>query len=112
MARWINPSRDRLCRRFGLLSDEAFGVSAEGAIKRGLTGGMDSVDLAVVHLVGRRQADAGMVMVLIVPLEEAATERLGVLDAAEALRKLRLIFHGFEVAFRERVVIGGVRPAV
>ena len=51
MARWINPSRDRLCRRFGLLSDEAFGVSAEGAIERGLTGGMDSVDLAVVHLV-------------------------------------------------------------
>src|SRR5664279_1448372 len=53
-----------------------------------------------------------MVMVLIVPIEEAAAERLGVLDAAEALRKLRLVFHGFEVALRERIVIGGVRPAV
>src|SRR5450756_674324 len=53
-----------------------------------------------------------MVMILIVPIEEAAAERFGVLDATEALRKLRLVFHGFEVAFRERIVIGGVRPAV
>ena len=95
VARWINPSRDRLCRRFGLLSDEAFGVSAEGAVKGDLAGGVDLVGLTVVHLVGRHQADAGMVMVLIVPIEEAATERLGVLDAAEALRKLRLIFPWF-----------------
>ena len=51
-------------------------------------------------------------MLLIVPIEEAAAERLGVLDTAEALRELRLVFHGFEVAFRERIVVGGVRPAV
>jgi hypothetical protein len=74
--------------------------------------GVDLVGLTVVHLVGRHQADAGMVVVLIVPIEEAAAERLGVLDTAETLRKLRLVFHGFEVAFRERIVIGGVRPAV
>src|SRR5674476_632448 len=55
---------------------------------------------------------ASMVVVLIVPCEEAAAERFGVLNAAETLRKLRLVFHGFEVAFRERVVIGCVRPAV
>ena len=77
-----------------------------------LPGGMDLVGQTVMHLVGRHQADASMVMVLIVPVEEAATEGLCVLDAAEALRELRLIFHGFEVAFRERVVVGGVRPAV
>src|ERR1700692_1937464 len=53
-----------------------------------------------------------MMMVLVVPIEETATEGLGVLDAAEALRKLRLIFHGLEVAFRERIVVGSVRPAV
>ena len=113
LAAWrIDPSDDRLCRRFGLLSDEAFGVSAEGTIEGYLPGGMDLVGQTVMHLVGRHQADASMVMVLIVPIEEAATEGLCVLDAAEALRKLRLIFHGFEVAFRERVVVGGVRPAV
>ena len=95
-----------------MLSDEALGGFAEGAIERDLTSGMDLVGLTIVHLVGRHQADAGVVMVLIVPIEEAAAERFGVLDATEALRKLRLVFHGFEVAFRERIVIGGVRPAV
>ena len=45
---------------------------------------MDCVGLTVMHLIGRHQADAGMVMLLIVPIEEAAAERLGILDAAEA----------------------------
>ena len=77
-----------------------------------MAGGVDLVGLTVVHLVGRHQADAGMVMILIVPIKEATAERLGILNTTETLRKLRLVFHGFEVAFRERIVIGGVRPAV
>jgi hypothetical protein len=32
-----------------------------------LTSGVDLVGLTIVHLVGRHQADAGVVMVLIVP---------------------------------------------
>jgi hypothetical protein len=44
------------------LSDKAFGVSAGGAVGCGLAGSMDLVGLTVVHLVGRHQADAGMVM--------------------------------------------------
>ena len=66
---------------------------------------MDGIDLAVVHLVGRHQADAGMVVLLVVPIEEAAAEASGVLDAAEALGEPRLILQGLEVAFGERVVI-------
>ena len=72
-----------------------------------MAGGVDLVGLTVVHLVGRHQADAGMVMILIVPIKEAAAEPLGILNTTETLRKLRLVFHGFEVAFRERIVIGG-----
>ena len=53
-----------------------------------------------------------MVMVLVVPGEEAAAEVLGILDAAEALGELGLVFQGLEVGFRERVVVGGVGPAV
>jgi hypothetical protein len=44
----IDPGRDR----FGLLSDEAFGVSAEGAVERDLAGSVDLIGLTVVHLVG------------------------------------------------------------
>ena len=40
----------------------------------------------------RRQADASMMMILIIPIEEDAAERLCVLDAAEPARKLGLIF--------------------
>ena len=57
-----------------------------------LTGCVDLVGLTVVHLIWRHQADASMVVILIIPIEEAAAEGLRVLDAAEPLRKPRLIF--------------------
>jgi hypothetical protein len=42
LAAWrIDPSPDRLCRRLGFLSDEAFGVFAESAVERDLAGGVD-----------------------------------------------------------------------
>ena len=77
-----------------------------------LSGGVDIVGLAVVDLVRGHEAEAGMVMVLVVPGEEAAAEVLGILNAAEALGELGLVFQGLEVGFGERVVVGGVGPAV
>jgi hypothetical protein len=53
-----------------------------------------------------------MVVILIVPIEKPAAEVLRDLDAPEPLRKSRLVFQGFEVAFGKRVVIGRVRPVV
>ena len=110
--RWIDPGGGWLCRGLGRVCDEAFRGSAIGAAEGVQAGGVDSVGLAEMDLVGRHQADAGMVMLAVVPIEEIAAERLGILDAAEALGKLRLIFYGFEVAFRERIIVRGVRPAV
>ena len=65
-----------------------------------------------MDLIGRHEADSGMMVILIVPVEKAPAECLGVLDTAETLGELRLVFEGLEVAFRERVVVGGVGPAV
>ena len=65
-----------------------------------------------MHLVRGHQADAGVMMVLVVPVEEAAAEAPGVLDAAEALWEAWLIFQGLEVALGERVVVGCVRSVV
>jgi hypothetical protein len=59
--RWIDPSCDRFGGRLWLLSNEAFWVSAEGAVECDLAGGVDLVGLTVMDLVGRHQADAGMV---------------------------------------------------
>jgi hypothetical protein len=61
---------------------------AECAVECDLAGGVDLVGLTVVHLVGRHQADTGMVMILIVPIKEAAAERLGVLNTTETLKWL------------------------
>ena len=52
-----------------------------------------------------------MMVVTVVPGEELPAEDLGVLDAAEPFWKLRRIFQGFEVAFREGIVVGCVKPA-
>ena len=65
-----------------------------------------------MDLIGCHQAETGMVVVLVVPSEEAAAEVPGILGAAEATGKFRLIFQSLEVSFRERVVIGCMGPAV
>ncbi len=110
--RWIDPHGGGFSRWLGRLLDEAFGIGAEGVIEGPLSGGVDIVGLAVVDLVGRHETDPGMVVVLIVPGEEAAAEVLGVLNAAEARGEFGLVFEGLEVGFGERVVVGGVWPAM
>src|SRR5271157_5661399 len=92
--------------------DESLGIFTECLIKRDLAGHMNGVDLAIMHLVGGHQTDPGMVMVLVVPVEELAAEASGVLDTAEASWEARLILQGLEVAFRERVVVGRVRAVM
>ena len=72
--------------------ERRFWIGLESAVEGFLAGCVDLVGLTVVDLVRRHQADASMVMILIIPIEKAAAERLCVLDAAEPLRKLGLIF--------------------
>ena len=66
----------------------------EGAVEGLLAGCVDLVGLTVVDLVRRHQTDPSMVMILIIPIEETAAERLRVLDAAKPLRKLGLASRG------------------
>src|SRR5665213_2071737 len=111
--RWrIDPGGGRFCRRYRRLVDEALRVVAERLIERELASGVDGIGLTVVHLVRSHQTDAAMVVILVVPIEEAAAEASGVLDAAEALGELRLVLECLEVALRERVVVGHVRAIV
>ena len=92
--------------------DEALWVFAKCLIESDLAGGVNGIGLAIMHLVGRHQADSGMVMVLVVPVEEAAAEASGILDAAEAFWEAWLILQRLEVAFGEWIVVGGVRAIV
>ena len=67
---------------------------------------------AVVHHGGRHHADAGVAMLVVVPGEKRLAEGAAVLDAAEAIRKLGAVLHGAELAFRIRIVVGSIGPAV
>ena len=84
----------------------------ERLIECRLARGVNCIGLAVMYLVRGHQTDAAMVVVPVVPIEEAAAETSGVLDAAEALGELRLVLECLEVTFREWVVVGDVRPVV
>ena len=74
------------------MADEALRVFPKGVVKGVLARIMDGIGLTVMHLVWGHEADAGVVVVLVVPGEEAAAEGLCVLDAAEALGEFRAIF--------------------
>ena len=84
-------------------------MSAVCGEKRFLASGEDLFGLAVVDHRRRQQADPGVTMLVVVVAEEITAESAGVLNASEALRKLRAVLHRLELRFRVRVVIGDVR---
>ena len=55
---------------------------------------------------------ARMIVDVVVPAEEVAAERLGILDAAKAFREVRPILQCFELGLGERVVIGDMRSGM
>jgi hypothetical protein len=60
-------------------------------------GGVDCAGLPEVDLVGGHQADACVMMVLVIPREEAAAECAGLVDGLEPFWELRLIFQRVEM---------------
>jgi len=56
--------------RLWRLFDEAFGIGLKARSRVFWRAGIDLVGLTVVDLVRRHEADAGVVMILIVPIEK------------------------------------------
>jgi hypothetical protein len=82
---------------FGTLADESLGGAEKRGVERCLAGGVDCVGLPEVDLVGRHQADACVMMVLVIPSKKTAAERAGLVDSLESFGELRLVFQGLEV---------------
>jgi hypothetical protein len=72
--RRIDPHGRGLDGWLGRLFDEALGIGVEGVIEGPLSGGLEVVGLAVVDLVRGHEADPGMVVVLVVPSDDAAAD--------------------------------------
>src|SRR5580658_6795835 len=79
----IDPCGGWFGGRYWRFFDEALRVQTERLIEGELARRVNGVDLSIVHLIRGHEADPGMMMVLVVPIEEAATETSGILDAAE-----------------------------
>ena len=73
---------------------------------------MAGASLPEVDLIWRHQPDARVMMVLIIPGEEAAAEDAGRVDGLKPFGEFWLIFQCLEVGFREWVVIRSVWTAM
>jgi hypothetical protein len=78
-------------------------------IKDLLGGGMNGIDLAVMHLVRSHEANPGMMVVLVVPVEELTAEAPRILDAAEASGVLSAFAPSFILAQSYYVLVGSAR---
>src|SRR5665213_904304 len=87
-------------------------MRAESGIEDDLAMRQDVSGLTMVDHSGRHQAQTGVVVLVVVPLEEGLAEATRVFDGPEAVRETRAVFQGAELAFRIWIVIGDMRPAV
>jgi hypothetical protein len=110
--RFVDPDLGRNRCWFRCLVDEAFGMDAIGGIEHGLALFENERGLVVVHHGWGEQAQPGMAVFLVVPAEKSLRKSPAILNTAETIRKLRSIFHGAELTFRIRIVVGDVWAAV
>ena len=83
---WVDPDGGldfRWLRRF---VDEALRRFEECRVEGGLSGGIDGLGLSEVDLVRCHQANAGVMVLFVIPREESAAEAAGMLDGLEVLR--------------------------
>ena len=74
-----------------------------GRVEYGLARGQDRVRLPEVDYGRRQQAQAPVVMLVVLPMNELAAEVQGVLEAGEAVGELRPVLQRLELALREGI---------
>ena len=110
--RLVNPDLAGKSRWFGSASYEALRVTLVSNIEHILALPQDVFRLAIVNRGWRQQAYAGVTMLFVVPPKKTLTESTTVLDAPKAVRELRPIFQGSELALGKGIVVRDVRPTM
>ena len=85
----IDPCGSWPFGRRGDAFDEAVRVGGEGSFESALTGGVDFVGLSIVDLVGRHQAEPQMMVLAVVPAEEAVAFAFSLRFIASSCRQKR-----------------------
>ena len=92
--------------------DEAFGVDDIGGVEDLLALGDDDRGAAVMKGGRGEEADAGMVVLFVVPVKEWLAEGPGVLERTKAIGETRPVLQSAKLAFGIGVVVGDVGAAV
>ena len=77
------------------MADEPFRVSLKSGIQDGLAMEQQIGGLAQVNHGGGHQAQAGVMVFVVVPAEEGLVKSAGVFDGTEAVREARAVFQKF-----------------
>ena len=96
----------------GATTHETFGMFGVGRLQDFLASLDDLGRFPVVQRRRRQQADAGVIMLVVVPLEEPTTEAKRVFVPTETIGELGPVLHCLELTFGKRIVIGNVWPAM
>ena len=94
------------------MADESFGVGGVGRGEHCLPRGERGIGLTVMDRRRGQQAQAPVVMLVVLPVKELTTEIQTVFDAGEAAGEFWPVFERLELALRERVVVGDMWPTV
>jgi hypothetical protein len=78
-------------RRLGWVADEPLGMRGVGAVEHLGAGAGDGLAAAVVHIGRGQQRDPAVVVLVVIPAEEALAEGAGVVDRAEAVGEGRVV---------------------
>ena len=103
---WVDPHFHGTRRRVGQAGGESFRMRGIGRSEHGRPRGDPLLGPAVMHIGGRQQPKARMVVRGVVPREEDVAVGSRVLDRAEPLGEGRPVLQRLELRFRERVVVG------
>src|SRR3990172_6716551 len=109
---WVDPDFRGARRRLWEAAREALRVCGMGRGEHGGRRGHALLGEAVVHIMGRQQSQAAVMMFDVVPGEEDVAVGAGVLDRAEPRRESRPVLQRLELRLRERVVVGDVRAGM
>jgi hypothetical protein len=91
---------------------EAFGVAGIGRIKHLLSQADYFPSHAIVQHLRGQQGDHAVMVILVVPREKVLAVCARILDGTEAVGELGHVFEGFELAFRVRIVVRYMWPAM
>ncbi len=113
LAGWrVDPHRFRYRSRLWSSQWESRRVEVVRGTEHLVTIFQNRLPTTVMQAGWRQQPDSCVVMLYVVPFEESPAERQCRFKALEPIREFRSVFQRLELAFRERIVVRYMGPAV